>query len=354
MILQEFIYKRKAGKRRVSISPRLIYYYCFSSCIFGFLVYFFFTRTSCKCPDANLLPTEIQLMSRQRLISKDSLDAYKKTPKKKAGLLTMAVGLNSGKAVDTLLYSFPKKQFDIILFHYHAKDSLKKWIEKFNWALEDHIHHIFDPNLLKLNYARKYLKPTLTNNYDYIFLWDEDGIIPDISKMSWGSKTIDFFRENKIDMGGPTFTAGSHVTYGPSSKYSYLDEKIRPVEFVVEIGFQIWGSEAWMYAHKILVNYPFRLWYFDALPWKCIASGAIKKLAYMNTSPISHVRKPDETRLPLNTDTIANDLRYRNEIVKKFGCCYYFQKLRLTSKVTRKDQGVEMLSCDLSFPEYLL
>ena len=70
-----------------------------------------------------------------------------------------------------------------------------------------------------------------------------------------------------------------------------------------------------MYAHSILVKYPFRLWYFDALPWKCIASGVINKQAYMNVMPIRHVREASETRLPLQLDVIETDLRYRNEII---------------------------------------
>merc|ERR1711991_317056 len=196
--------------------------------------------------------------------------------------------------------------------------------------------------------------PDTTAKYEYIFFWDEDGQIPRDAKKFWGRRALEFFKRNQIDFGGPTFTLDSTVTYEPKSKFTPGVGEWKDTDLVVEIGFQIWSSEAWIFAYHILQKYPFKLWYFDTIPWKCIGAGTIKRINYMNRLPIRHVRQSSEERLPLKADLIRDDLKFRNQIIDEFGCCEYLEKLRLQSIVTRKDEGVEFLSCSLKFPSYLI
>ena len=344
--------RNKGGGKGISKkSVRIILFCSLVNCVLVCIL-FFSSRKS--CPSLFVLPSESQIMARYDLVNPETRARYRDMPKKKPGLLTLSVGKSEGPNVDKLLESFDEAFFDVILFHYSADDTMEAWTSTYKWAKSRHVRHIFDPHKLKLDFGRLYLSPTITDKYEYIFFWDEDGQIPDESKKFWGNRAVKFFSRNNIDFGGPTFTMDSTVTYAPKSKYSPALGELKDTELVVEIGFQIWSSKAWIFAHRILQKYPFRLWYFDALPWKCIGAGAIKRIKYMNRLPIRHVRQSSEARLPLETDTIRDDINYRNDIIDEFGCCEYLEKLRMQSIVTRKEEGVEFLNCKLGFPDYLL
>ena len=235
------------------------------------------------------------------------------------------------KSLFEMIKRFDRRRFEVILFHYDPNDNIGNWEELNKHANFPRVRHIFDPHKIKLDYARAYLTPTVVCAYDYVFLWDEDGIVPRPG-LGYGAFSadayLDIVERDNLSVSGPAFTSDSTVSYPSSFRRATSRKDSEEQEFFIEIGFQVWKSEAWLYAHAVLQRYPFRLWYFDTLPWKCVASPAVKKIGLVNAFPLQHVRQSDEGRLKLDTNTIHNDRAYWDRVIGLTGCCFHLQRIQ--------------------------
>ena len=306
------------------------------------------------------VPSPVQMSARLTLVHPDNklLCARYAKHSKQRSLLAMAVGREGGPSLKVVLKYFSNNVFDVIFFHWDKLDNRKDWVERYPWAFAVNMKHIFDPGKFKQDYGRIYLTPELACKYEYIFFWDDDAVIPTDGVTGHtfsGTKFVRMLRDNDVDLAGPTFTSDSLVSYDQSYKKKHPATAIEESPLVVEIGFQVWKSSAWLVAHAVLQRFPMKIWYFDALPWKCIGSlSGIRNVGLVHDLPIRHVRKSDESRLNLDHTMIKEDLRYRNEAIETFGCCMYLQKLKIDGKISTKGYGIELLDCDLKFPQYLL
>lgn len=84
-------------------------------------------------------------------------------------LLAMAVGIEQKTIVDQIIQKFPLRNFTIMLFHYDGV--VEEWND-LPWS--NRSIHIVASHQTKWWFAKRFLHPDIVEEYNYIFLWDED------------------------------------------------------------------------------------------------------------------------------------------------------------------------------------
>ncbi|GJN37407.1 hypothetical protein PR202_gb26358 [Eleusine coracana subsp. coracana] len=85
----------------------------------------------------------------------------------KKSLLAVPVGIKNKNVVDKLVSKFPASDFTVMLFHYDG--AVEQWGDEFDRAV-----HVAAKGQTKLWFAKRFLHPDVVDDYDYVFLWDED------------------------------------------------------------------------------------------------------------------------------------------------------------------------------------
>ncbi|XP_049934573.1 uncharacterized protein LOC116257254 [Nymphaea colorata] len=98
-----------------------------------------------------------------------SKDQMKRREHSKKSLLASAVGIRQKKNVDHIVKKFPPNNFTIMLFHYDG--FVDQWRD-LQWS--DNVLHVSAVNQTKWWFANRFLHPDVVDEYNYIFLWDED------------------------------------------------------------------------------------------------------------------------------------------------------------------------------------
>ncbi|XP_031481636.1 uncharacterized protein LOC116251478 isoform X2 [Nymphaea colorata] len=98
-----------------------------------------------------------------------SKDQMKRREHSKKSLLAIAVGIRQKKNVDRIVKKFPPSNFTIMLFHYDG--FVDQWRD-LQWS--DNVLHVSAVNQTKWWFAKRFLHPDVVDEYNYIFLWDED------------------------------------------------------------------------------------------------------------------------------------------------------------------------------------
>ncbi|KAG0554048.1 hypothetical protein KC19_12G059100 [Ceratodon purpureus] len=96
-------------------------------------------------------------------------DEKKLQKAKKKNLLAMAVGIKQKQVVDDIVQKFPLNSFTIMLFHY---DGIVDQWQDLAWSNQS--LHIVALHQTKWWYAKRFMHPDIVDQYNYIFLWDED------------------------------------------------------------------------------------------------------------------------------------------------------------------------------------
>ncbi|CAN6447010.1 unnamed protein product [Victoria cruziana] len=129
-------------------------------------------KVQCRVHGTESLPkgivSETSNLEMRRLwgTSKDQMkirDRYKKS------LLAISVGIRQKKNVDHIVKKFPPRNFTIMLFHYDG--FIDQWRD-LPWS--DNVLHVSAVNQTKWWFAKRFLHPDVVDEYNYIFLWDED------------------------------------------------------------------------------------------------------------------------------------------------------------------------------------
>jgi len=108
--------------------------------------------------------SDLQMRSLYEL--EDDEEVQKAMPK---NLLAMAVGIKQKNVVDEIVQKFPLTSFTIMLFHYDGV--VDQW-QDLAWSNQS--IHIVALHQTKWWFAKRFMHPSIVNQYNYIFLWDED------------------------------------------------------------------------------------------------------------------------------------------------------------------------------------
>ncbi|KAG0604802.1 hypothetical protein M758_9G008700 [Ceratodon purpureus] len=107
--------------------------------------------------------TDLQMRS----LTQEDEEEVKKSMTK--NLLAMAVGIKQKKDVDEIVQKFPLNNFTIMLFHYDG--IVDEW-QDLAWS--NRSIHVVALHQTKWWYAKRFMHPDIVDQYNYIFLWDED------------------------------------------------------------------------------------------------------------------------------------------------------------------------------------
>lgn len=115
-------------------------------------------------PEGIIVPTtDLQVRS---LFDEDEKQVQKAMTK---NLLAMAVGIKQKQVVDEIIQKFPLNNFTIMLFHY---DGIVDQWQDLAWSNQS--IHVVALRQTKWWYAKRFMHPDIVDQYNYIFLWDED------------------------------------------------------------------------------------------------------------------------------------------------------------------------------------
>ncbi|KAI4296154.1 hypothetical protein L6164_036136 [Bauhinia variegata] len=89
--------------------------------------------------------------------------------KSSLNLLAIPVGIRQKQIVNRIVEKFSSSDFVVMLFHYDG--AVDAWRDL---AWSDYAIHVSAINQTKWWFAKRFLHPDIVNEYNYIFLWDED------------------------------------------------------------------------------------------------------------------------------------------------------------------------------------
>ncbi|TVU36020.1 hypothetical protein EJB05_17930 [Eragrostis curvula] len=84
-------------------------------------------------------------------------------------LLAIPVGIKQKAVVDKLVSKFPAANFTVMLFHYDGV--VEQWGD-LKWS--ERAIHVAARNQTKWWFGKRFLHPDVVDEYEYVFLWDED------------------------------------------------------------------------------------------------------------------------------------------------------------------------------------
>ncbi|KAI9215950.1 hypothetical protein BC828DRAFT_394490, partial [Blastocladiella britannica] len=131
--------------------------------------------------------------------------APRRTPlPRKHGLIAIAAGQKAKPTVDKLVRRFGLHDFGFMLFHWDNAT----WHE-FDWYKD--IISVRSLGQTKFWFAKRYLTPDVVQNYDYIWLWDDD-IVPEPEFDAVGFTKI--LKDYHVHFAQPALTWGEHGLQG--------------------------------------------------------------------------------------------------------------------------------------------
>ncbi|CAM6028791.1 unnamed protein product [Sphagnum balticum] len=158
------------------------------------------TRTQCT-NGGELLPKGIIVgtsdLQMRTLAVEDEDMVMKITPK---NLLAMAVGINQKEGVDQIVQKVLDFNFTIMLFHYDGITDQWNDLPWYNQSI-----HIVALHQTKWWYAKRFMHPDIVEQYNYIFLWDEDLGVENFN----ASRYVQIMEEDGMEISQPALDPAS-------------------------------------------------------------------------------------------------------------------------------------------------
>ncbi|KAI9217692.1 hypothetical protein BC828DRAFT_440682 [Blastocladiella britannica] len=257
------------------------------------------------------------------------------------GLLAMPVSKKAQKQVAPILAKFRDEGFDIMLFHFDQAD----WshVPGYNATTSIRV-----AGQTKFWYAKRFLTPMVVENYDYIFLWDDDvGLDADWSPTNF----VSILQHHGVHVAQPALRGGARPGYPQYDTVRWHPEiqtagKVgRFVEFI-EVMFPIYSREAWQNCIWETIPYDGRsFWGVDNVWYPHCSSAGYCRFAVIDSMPVDHL---DTRSLVQTPDVNLRELGHYFDMYKSlckarptnvdpstgfriFTICYYIRRRALGS-----------------------
>eukprot|EP00698_Gefionella_okellyi_P007251 TRINITY_DN1760_c0_g1_i1.p1 TRINITY_DN1760_c0_g1~~TRINITY_DN1760_c0_g1_i1.p1 ORF type:complete len:433 (-),score=87.27 TRINITY_DN1760_c0_g1_i1:716-2014(-) len=195
----------------------------------------------------------------------------------KLALIAVAVGSKGKPFVDRMIQQFGVEHFSFVLFVYDGSD-----YSEFEWHSDVLIVHA--KGQMKWWFAKRFLHPDIVSNYDYIFVWDDDLDVSDMSVM----QLVHIMQRFRIDIAQPALVGevGGHwpevlpqrnTTYG---RWTNFAEVMAPV----------FSRRAWRTCVYDLLQFDLSSGYgVDAVMQQFCAGRGVCRQAVIDPAPVNHV-----------------------------------------------------------------
>ncbi|ORZ39189.1 hypothetical protein BCR44DRAFT_1427391 [Catenaria anguillulae PL171] len=205
--------------------------------------------------------------------------------KRRRGLLAVPVSGKSKAQIAPVLARFRQEHFDIMLFHYDAAD----------WSDVPHYNEFTSIRVFgqtKFWFAKRFLVPELVENYDYVFLWDDD---VGLDAMWSPTQFVAILQQYGIHAAQPALSEGARPGYPQYETVRFHPETIwkksvgRFADFV-EVMFPVFSREAWQNCIWETIPYDGRsFWGVDNAWYPHCSSLGYCRFAIIDALPVAHL-----------------------------------------------------------------
>ncbi|KAK1295556.1 hypothetical protein QJS10_CPA16g00990 [Acorus calamus] len=221
------------------------------------------------------------------------------SPKKKRNtksLLALAVGIKQKENVDKIVKKFPSSDFTVMLFHHDG--FVDNWRD-LQWSSS--ALHVSAINQTKWWFAKRFLHPDVVDEYDYIFLWDEDLGVEHFNPVRY----LSIVKEEGLEISQPALDTRSIVHHpitarGSRSrvhrrmyKYSgggrcYENSTAPPCTGWVEMMAPVFSRAAWRCAWYMVQNDLIHAWGLDMKLGYCAQGDRSKNVGVVDAEYVFH------------------------------------------------------------------
>lgn len=190
--------------------------------------------------------------------------------------------------------------------------------------------------MTKLDIARKHLPPKSVLGFDFLFLWDDDVVLP----VGWDiSNYMATTKEAQLGISQPSMASITAAATMHNSEQMLQDlgpagATWAPVPYV-DLSFIVFSLETWREVHQQFLSSNSS---FDAclsfLPFQCLPS--LKTSVGVVRLPIDQVSIEPIDQLQHDTEALISQRRAAQNLVSCAGCCTF---------ITEKEQGYSTNHC---------
>ncbi|ORZ41222.1 hypothetical protein BCR44DRAFT_111570, partial [Catenaria anguillulae PL171] len=203
--------------------------------------------------------------------------------KRQIGLLAIPVGAKSRALISPVIRKFKNAGFHIYLFHYDTSGPWQEYAREYP--------SVTAPGQAKFWFAKRYLPPQVVENYEYIFLWDDDVGFLDID--AWDPvEFVRIMRTYAIHVAQPAIVDGlKDYAQAKVVKWNPRAGTGRWTSFV-EMMFGVYSREAWQACIWELLPWNGRsYWGTDFAFYPHCAAAGYCRVAVIDAMPVRHMDK---------------------------------------------------------------
>ncbi|KAI9222590.1 hypothetical protein BC828DRAFT_18168 [Blastocladiella britannica] len=230
---------------------------------------------------------------------------------RKPGLLAVPVGKKSVAGMASVLQTFDAHGFDVMLFHYDDGDA--EWLAALPQFVARKWISVSARRQSKFWFAKRFLTPTVVDNYDYIFLWDDDVGFPakDWSPLAF----VELLKKYHIHIAQPALVSGTIDNY-QHDVVAVQNKTGHPGRFTnfVEVMFPVFSRAAWPCAWRMLPFDGVSFWGADNAWYPVCASANYCRFAVIDAMPVHHL---DKKTLGQNVGVNLRELDHYNRMVRQ-------------------------------------
>ncbi|KAI9219790.1 hypothetical protein BC828DRAFT_150230 [Blastocladiella britannica] len=232
---------------------------------------------------------------------------------RKRGLLAMPVSFKAQRQVAPVLAKFRDEGFDVMFFHFD--DSNWSDVPGYKESVSIRV-----AGQTKLWYAKRFLTPMVVENYDYIFLWDDDvGMDADWSP----TKFVAIMQYYNIHVAQPSLRSGARKQYPQYNTVRWHPEiseggSVGRFTQFIELMFPVYSREAWQNCIWETLPYDGRsYWGIDNVWYPHCSSIGYCRFAVIDAMPVDHLNTQTLTqRTSINLRELGRYLSMYKEICK--------------------------------------
>ncbi|KAL1341787.1 hypothetical protein HN51_028322 [Arachis hypogaea] len=213
-------------------------------------------------------------------------------------LFAMAVGIKQKDLVDKMVEKFVAANFTMMLFHY---DGIVDDWKEFDW--NDHVIHVAVLNQGKWWFAKRFLHPDMVEEYDYIFLWDEDLGVEEFHPDNY----ISIIKSEGLEISQPALdpqlsevhhqiTVRSKRTIVHRRTYKTggcdLSSTAPPCTGWIEMMAPVFSRAAWRCVWYMIQNDLIHAWGLDMQLGYCAQGDRTKNVGVVDAEYIIHYNRP--------------------------------------------------------------
>lgn len=254
-------------------------------------------ENQCRSPGSEALPRGI--VQDRSNFEFESLggNPERKEARAAKSLLAIPVGIKQKAVVDKLVSKFPAANFTVMLFHYDG--AMDGWSDL---AWSRRAVHVAAADQTKWWFGKRFLHPDLVDEYDYVFLWDEDIEVDGFDPLRY----LDIVRKEGLEISQPALDHRSQIHHRLTARTRrggavhrrfyktagggrcYGNSTGPPCTGWVEMMVPVFSRAAWRCAWRMIQNELVFAWGLDFKLGYCAQGDRSKNVGIVDSEYVLH------------------------------------------------------------------